>query len=175
MVLSGRHFFFRCVAVPALFRSASKQFTPTRQTLSQPALERRFCTKTCAPSLALTMAFDMALALLGVWSAGMPEHTAELSRRAPPRSVCRWVPTPKRSATCRCTASPCDSTRRHARSTSVSVGVTSVQVPPLAWISPSARQFLLTHGVGPKVLQVDFSLKLTRFQLEPELAEAREP
>jgi hypothetical protein len=50
-----------------------------------------------------------------------------------------------------------------------------VQVPPLAWISPSARQFLLTHGVGPKVLQVDFSLKLTRFQLEPELAEAREP
>ena len=77
MVLSGRHFFFRCVAVPALFRRASKQFTPTRQTLSQPALERRFCTKTCAPSLALTMAFDMALALLGVGSAGMPEHTAE--------------------------------------------------------------------------------------------------
>ena len=50
-----------------------------------------------------------------------------------------------------------------------------MQVPPLAWISPSARQFLLTHGVGPKVLQFDFSLKLTRFQLEPELAEAREP
>lgn len=50
-----------------------------------------------------------------------------------------------------------------------------MQVPPLAWISPSARQKLLTHGVGPKVFQVDFSLKLTRFQLEPELAEAREP
>ena len=175
MVLSGRHFFFRCVAVPALFRSASKQFTPTRQTLSQPALERRFCTKTCAPSLALTMAFDMALALLGVWSAGMPEHTAELSRRAPPDLSA--VVCPPQNGALPADVPPhhvtrhVDTLRRHHFRSRL------LRCRYLRWpgFLPRRGNFSDQGRVGPKVLQVDFSLKLTRFQIEPELAEARAP
>ena len=42
------------------------------------------CTKPVPRSHVLATALDMALELLGIGSAGLPEHIAELSRRARP-------------------------------------------------------------------------------------------
>ena len=152
-----------------------KQFTPTRERLAEPALERRLCQKRVPRALALTMAFDMALALLGVGSAGMPEHTAELSRRArpdlsavgcPPQNGVLPADVPPHHVT-----RHVDTLRRHHFRSRL------LRCRYLRWpgFLPRRGNFSDQGRVGPKVLQVDFSLKLTRFQIEPELAEARAP